>query len=367
MSSAETTALEALRRWILDEGGFGHPVRTEAARLALSAVIRRLSLYGMESAFSGYSARELLQLAVMVDGDASARFARVALSRAYIVGEEAVVEACRAAGFAPELHAWHDERRCADRARAAELAASTYADPEALHATRLTVARRHPDLIEPGWLWEVPDGVVVIAHHLARIAATRADLTLAVADFCERRRAALMADDPDGILAPLTETSSVPPQTLLRPFAGIYGDATVLAAARWHLEHHEPTQAIALAARIRDLAPESDAARLVVVHGLIAGGDLAGAATLRSEILDPPVADQADLALAAARPGHLGDDGLVAIARRCTAGEPERFLAALRLLLDRRRLDLARTVAGEGERFAGHPVLAQVFAALGRR
>jgi hypothetical protein len=367
VSSAEIPGLEALRRWIIAEGGFGHPVRTEAARLALSAVIRRLTLFGMEAGFSGYSARELLQLAVMVEGDAAGHFARVALSKAYTVGDEAVVAACRAAGFAPELHAWHDERRSADRATAMTLATSTYPDPEALHATRLAVARRHPDLVEAGWLWEVPDGVAVIAHHLARVAATRGDLALAVADCCERRRVVLMADDPDGILAPLTMASAVPPQTLLRPFAGIYGDATVLAAARWHLERGQPAPAIELAARIRGLAPESDLARLVVVHGLLANGDAAGAAALRRDILDPPVADQADLAIAAARPGHLADDGLAAIARRCGAGEPERFLAALRLLLDRRRLDLARTLAGEADRFAGHPVLTQVFAALGRR
>jgi hypothetical protein len=367
VSAAEIPGLAELRRWIMDDGVFGHPVRTEAARLSLSAVVRRLALFGMEASFAGYSPRELLQLAVMVEGEPAAWFARTGLSRAYVVGDDEVVAAARRTGFAPELHAWHDERRHADPARAAELLASTYTDPEALHATRLAIARSRPELIEAGWLWEVPDRVAIIGHHLARCAARRPDLGLAVAECCARRRDLLMADDPDGILVPLVEAASVPPQTLLRPFAGLYGEASVVAAARWHLERGEPAPAIELVGRIRELAPEADHARLVAVLAELDRGAVDRALAVRGMIVDPDLLDQADLAIAARGAAAVGDDAVAALAARCGADRPERFLAALRLLLDRRRLDLARTLARDGARFAGHPVLAQVFAALGVR
>lgn len=376
MSSAETvsaenadaaTAFESLRRWVLAEGDFGHPVRTEGARLSLSAVIRRLSLFGLEASFSSYSPLELIQLMVMVEGPMAAHLARVALSRAYVVQDQRIIRACLEAGFAPELHGWYQERINAGRERAQELLASLYPEAEALHATRLLIARNHPELIQPGWLWDVPGSLAIIGHHLARAAAVRPDLALSVAQGCEQRRALLMADDPDGILAPLTLHSAVPPQTLLRPFLSLYGDATVIAAARWHLERNQPGPAIELAKRLRDLAPEADLGRLVLVLAALEQGDTAGAVGVRGFVEDPDLADQADLAITTRVPSHLSDEALVAIAGRCRESQPERYLAVIRSLLDRRRLELARMVAAQGTRFAGHPVLAKVFATLASR
>ena len=83
-----------------------------------------------------------------------------------------------------------------------------------------------------------------------------------------------MARNPDHLLAPLVARSPESPQITLAAFEGFYDEATVVAAAEWHLEHHQPAEAIELALRVRPLSKDFDRALLIKALSEIEQGAL---------------------------------------------------------------------------------------------
>ncbi len=356
-------------RWAIAHAPYGDPVRAEACRMAQSAVLRRWVLFGVEDGLNAQTARELLQMLGFLTSGGRDAIARFAAARAMLEDDReclaALAEVC-----AGQL-AWFAEWDACTAAEAAERLGGSWTDAEALAMARLISLRRHPQLFAIAWLDEVPAGVPRLAGAMAQAAAERrGDLAGEIAVWLAAHLPALMAQDPDLILAPLARASARPPQELLAPFAGIYGDASVLAAAEWHLEHGQADAARTLARRLRPQGPLADRARLLcVLAGCALGGaELADARHARAAIHEHDPADHADLALAQADPGQLDPAAIAAIAGRARADQPERFAACLRLLLARRQLVAARQVGAEGAaRFAGHPVVAQMLLALGAR
>jgi hypothetical protein len=365
VSTAEPApSLDRLRKWVLTHTDFGHPVRTETGRVALGALIRRITMFGLESSVDSLSAAEIGQAVALIGGSYADFFARVALSRAFVEHDVRLIQAYDQLKLEPQMLTWFTERDRADLGAAQELLQRPYANDEERHVTRLLLGRRFPQLITAAWWLEHPPALRIVSHHLCRIAAQRSDLHLPLADFLISRRDVLLADNPDAILAPLVATSATSPQTLLQPFAGLYGDDTVLAAAGWHLEHGQPREALRLAQQIRALSRLAESAYLVSGLACCDLGAWDDARAIRRLSEDASIQDQLDLRLADKDPGITASD-IADIARRCRSHQPERFLACLKLLLQRKELALAQSVAtARLAEFAGHPVLTQIFTAL---
>ena len=97
-----TDGLRRLRSWITAQGlqsaDPGQAIRDEFQRTALSATVRRLFFFGVESSLTRYSARELLQFQLIISGDFSVYFARITWSRAVVEDDGAVLQALADSG-----------------------------------------------------------------------------------------------------------------------------------------------------------------------------------------------------------------------------------------------------------------------------
>lgn len=355
-----------LRQWVKSNTGHGHPVRDEFARSSLSAVLRRLIVFGVEDALKRYAARDLLGFQTMCTGDFADLMARIACTRAIVEDDRPAIDAIADAEVASAQLTWFLALDRSESGEAPALLAGITDHHEELHVARLVAARRHPALLDPAWLWAVPEHLPLVAAELCRTALrARHDLAGPVAALLAARRPVLMAVDPDLLLAPLVAISGAHPQTVLRPFEGIYGDATVAAAAAWHVEHGEPREALELGVRIRPLSAVADEVRTVAVIAQLELGALREAREISAAITDPLVADSVALRIAERDPGALSDADLAALAQRCPATRPETFFAALRLLLARKLLPVARAICGERQgEFADHPTISQAMSAV---
>ena len=355
-----------LRAWAEAHAGTGNPIRDEFARSALSAVLRRLVMFGVEDVLKRYGTRELLVFQSMCSGDFALLLARITCTRAMVEDDRDVLAAMADAELAVEQLAWHAALNAADATAASQLLAAITDTSEELHVARLIVARRHPGLLQDGWLEELPVALPVVGAHLCQVALQRRpDLAGAVAQALVHQPAILMAVEPDSLLAPLVAVASFAPQQVLAPFEGRYGERTVIAAAEWHLEHGQPQPALDLCQRIRPLSLVADRARQVAViaHLDLQQTELAQAAA--ASILDEHLADAAQVQLAEHRPQLVGTDALATIARRCPSSRPETLFKVIGVLLSRRELALVRGLCQErtGD-FKEHGPLSQVFASV---
>lgn len=363
-SADHPDAQRDLRVWSNEHAGYGQRVRTEIMRGALSAILRRSVIFGMEEGFGRYRSRELLLFQGLSTGTFTDYLARTALARAIAEDERAVIGAFAASHAADDLLAWFAAFDRADPERALALLAGV-SEPEERATARLVVARRHAQLAEAAWLWQVPAETPQVAIALcAVLLARRPDLVHAVHAWLIEHRTALFITEPDELLAPLVLASAEHPQVTLQPFAGMYGEQTVCAAAEWHLEHAEPQAALDLATRVRPLSRHADQAQVVRGLALIAlrRSDEAGEAL--AAIDDPECADLLALRLAEVAPARVGDATVAAIAGRCRADQPERFVACLKVLLGRRELTAARTIAAQRQGDFTHPQAQAVIAAI---
>lgn len=374
-----TTAIEsgpaayaAFRRALVDSFGSGSPVRDEGYLQALSATVFRLDRYGIEETFAHYAARDIANMALVATGTVVSYLMRTAYTRALVEDDHELLEQLQRIEHVETMHAWLAERMTADREALAALCIEVPNPDESLAAilaeelavTRLVALRRFPDLFDRDWLWSIREDLPTIANAMAASAlALRPELYASVAEFLHRRRDALLCREPDGLLAPLVRVASEHPQTVLAPFEGVYGEATVVAAAEWHLEHAEPRAALELAAGLRPLSAAAGRAALVATLAALALGEIADARHFRGLIADPADAALATVHLAGHGPDEVPDRELVEVLRAAPRERPELFYRGLLCLLNRRRLTEARALAADRRAdFAGHPQLGPIIA-----
>lgn len=341
-------------------------IRTALARLGLGTSLRRLGLFGDEQCLVRYTSTELALALTMSSGAMRQTLGAAAATRAVIEDNQTLLAELAAAGDDQGVATW-----------AATMAGGTVEETlgflaqitdleEELHVARIVAARRHPGLVQPDWLWQVPMGHARIAAGLAAaIIAGRSDLLPSVTAFLERTPTVLMASDPDRLLAPLVLRSAVHPQTLLERFTGMYGEETLVAAARWHLEHNEPAPAAEIATRVRPLSEHADFARQILASALLDLGRHAEARQQLNDITDPDIADAVQLRLAEIDPVGVDVATLTAIGLRCPTSRPDTCFAAIRNLLQRKELAQARMIAQrrQHERW-NNPALAETFAVI---
>lgn len=352
-----------------------NPVRAEGFRMALSAAVCRLINYGVEDTFNNYEPLDLLNLSLLGTGRGAADFIEIALMRAVVAADREAIDLVTEADLGRTMTPWIKHIQALGREEArAELArpredldlptldGGTSFAREELAALRILIGRRHPDLIEPDWLWSMPEDIPIFGHAMAKtIIDLRQDLHHSVRSFLKERPSALMYRDPDELLAPLVVAASESPQAVLAPFAGYYDEPTLITAAVWHIEHGQPQAALELAERIRPLSKWYD--RALVIRGIVTarGGDIEGALALRRDILDLDEAASLIIVLDQLAPNRVANSELIDLAIPADHRRPERFVAAVQALVRRNCLELARSACFQaGEAFNHHPQVKEV-------
>jgi hypothetical protein len=351
--------LRTLRAWIMQQSAHSDPgqrIRDEFQRSALSAALRRLVGFGVEPALNRYNARELLQFQLMVAGKFSAYLARITWTRALVDGDDDVLRALATSGLVDEQVAWTAE--IPD-----DLAGM---EGEELHVARLVLGRRAPQRLTRQWLWEVPEDHPGIGAAMALLLLQhQPDCAPSIREWLQRRPDTLAFREPDELLAALVAASSEHPQTVLAPFAGWYGDRTVIAAAAWHLEHNEPRPAIELCQSIRPYGPCLESARLIAGLASLEIGDIAQAKDLLAAMEPGPDATVLRLRLAARAPEAVSTAELQSIASLAAPERPQTFFTAIQLLVQRRELDAARELCRlRGDDFRAHKEIAALIAVV---
>ena len=371
MTTAETAAatpeqtsdgLRRLRTWITAQGlqssDPGQAIRDEFQRTALSATVRRLYFFGVESSLSRYSARDLLQFQLIISGDFAAYFARITWSRAVVEDDGPVLQALADSGMVDEQVAWTTEPP----------ATADGLEGEELHVWRLLQCRRDPHAFSVDWLWAIPETLPRVGAALAlAVLPQRPDCAQSIGQWLQRRPDALASVETDDLLSVLVAVSAEHPQTTLAPFAGWYADRTVAAAAEWHLEHGEPGAAIELCRSIRPFGPCLDQARLIAGIASCELGDLDQAQDLWKALPPGMHADALCLRIAAVRPTAITDDDAETLARRIPADRPQSFFTAIKLLIERRCLTAARFVCqARAHEFPNHPEIQALMTAVSK-
>lgn len=342
-------AMAGLRQALKERFTCGNTIRDEAYRQALSATVWRLVHFGIETGLASYSARDLCNFSLVAEGYITEVLARIGFSRAIAEGDGELLDIISAQGIASAMAAWHQHLLTADEDAVDATLASMEKDEER-HVGRLIVARRFPHRIQPAWLWDIPvegdDGLPLVAYHLAAAQIHgRPDLRDSTSTYLARHRQVLLVREPDPLLIPLVLTSPATPQTVLAPFAGLYGEPTVVAAAAWHLEHRQPREAWKLAHDMRPLSQHADDAWTIAGLAAVELGHLTEAENLRQQIQDQAGRDRLLLAIAEAQPEAVPDHRIGEAAATCSKENPELFFRLIKELLRRGNISLARDVA----------------------
>ncbi len=342
--------------------------RHEAYFLALSAGVWRLVHFGVEDTFQLYTPRDLACTSLVAGGAIINFLIRTAYTRAVIEDDEQLWRTMEDCGIAPTTVAWHAHLRTVPVDNLAQTLADI-SDPEELATARTIILPRAAGLATTEWLWQVPVETPTISAAMAvRLLALRPDLASSVGTLLAQRRNVLLAREPDPALSLLVQASQEHPQITLAPFEGFYGDGTVVAAAAWHLEHGELGAAHQLASRIRPLSPHANRAYLIAALAAMQLGQADEVKRLRTMIDDRNCHAQLTLRLAELGTSPIADDELLALMDVTTAAEPELYFRALRLLLSRKRLDLARQVCARRQvDYQDHPELGQIIATVLKR
>ncbi len=352
--------LRRLRTWITAQGLHstdpGQAIRDEFQRTALSATVRRMFFFGVESSLTRYSARELLQFQLIISGDFATYFARITWSRAVVEDDGAVLQALADSGMVDEQVAWTTQLP----------ATADGLTGEELHVWRLLQCRRDPLLFSVDWLWAITNELPRVgAAMVLAVLPQRSDCTQSINQWLQRHPAALASVETDDLLTALVSSSAEHPQTTLAPFAGWYADRTVLAAAEWHLEHGESRAAIDLCRTLRPYGPCFEQAHLVAGLAACELGDANQAHDIWRSMPVGVRADALYLRLAALRPALADDADIELLARRIPVDRPQTFFSAIKLLIERGSLTLARDICRVRTAEFPHPEIQALIVALG--
>ncbi len=356
----------ALRDWLRARcAEFPRPAYS-AYYQSLTAAFFRINRFGVEDGFAAFTARDLLHFVLMSDGQLTEYFMRTGYARAIVEEDAEVLALLATLPLIRGFQAWYHALLVMDETAAREELAKIFVDEEERAVMRLVLARRFPALIDPAWLTQRPASQPQLGHAIAKVIATRRrDLHFRLRALLREDPNVLVAGDPDEILAPLVRASSERPQQVLAPFDGYFGDATVVAAAGWHLEHGEPAPALELVAQVRTLSDRNDDARLIATIACCELERIDEAKRHRDAIFDASARSRATLALAEASPATVATGEVIVIADACTAVDPELFFRSIRLLLSRKSLTEARELCRRREaEFAGHAQLKQIMDAI---
>jgi len=357
-----TEGFRRLRTWITTQGlqsaDPGQAIRDEFQRTALSATVRRLYFFGVESSLARYGARDLLQFQLIISGDFAAYFARITWSRAVVEDDGPVLQALADSGMVDEQVAWTTDL-------------PTTADGlegEELHVWRLLQCRRDPRVFTVDWLWAIPESLPRVgAAVVLAVLPQRPDCAQSIGQWLQRRPDALASVETDDLLSALVSVSAEHPQTTLAPFAGWYGDRTVLAAAEWHLEHGEPRATIDLCRTIRSFGPCLDQARLAAGLASLEVAEFAQAEGLMQALPPGPLQAILCLRLAQHQPQLVAAATIEQIAVDTPADRPQTFFAAIKLLIERRLISEARRICHQrGAEFSQQPEIQALVAAITR-
>lgn len=358
-------AMAALRQRIASIDPSDNAIQHEAYYLALSAAVWRLVYFGVEDTFQLYTPRDMASFSMIAEGQLIDLLVRTAYTRALVEDDAELCRIMGECGVAAPVHAWHQHLLGCDEAEAVARLANAI-DPEERAAIQTIIARRFPGQASPEWLWQVPANLPTVCYALARaLLSQRGDLAGSIGSYLASHREVLLAREPDPLLSMLVAQSAEHPQVTLAPFEGIYGEETVVAAAAWHLEHNEPAEAIQLAAGIRPLCIHSEQAALIGAIAAVQVGRADQLAQFRSLICGRNAQAQLTIRLGESDPRLIRDEDLVPLMDVCLVSEPELFYRALRLLLARKRLDLARQICArrQGD-YQDHPELSKIIAAV---
>jgi hypothetical protein len=354
--------LRRLRTWINAQGlnsqDPGQAIRDEFQRTALSATVRRMFFFGVESSLARYSARELLQFQLIISGEFAIYFARITWSRAVVEDDGPVLQALADSGMVDEQVAWTTQLP----------ATAEGLTSEELHVWRLLQCRRDPSLFAVDWLWAISDELPRLgAAMVLAVLPQRPDCALSIGQWLQRHPAVLASVETDELLSTLVSVSAEHPQTTLAPFAGWYADRTVMAAAEWHLEHGEANAAIDLCRSLRPYGPCFEQAHLVAGLAACELGDVNRAQDIWRSMEAGVRADALHLRLASLRPALLSDEDVELLVRRIPADRPQSFFAAIKLLIERGSLATARAIGAQRGSEFPQPEIQALIAVLGGR
>ncbi len=184
----------ALRTWILEHCGAGHPVRDRAVSMALSALAHRLLKYGPDETLNNLRARDLCALLIYLNGPTAEYVMRTAYFRAIVEGDHEIYEHFNATLFVPECRAWYWKLCEALMAKAPDPAeVTTWVEAmtgEERGVAHLIIGRVYPDLAHLSWL----DGLETrsapgakLAAELCRILLEKPEYKAAVDRFLRER------------------------------------------------------------------------------------------------------------------------------------------------------------------------------------
>lgn len=151
--------------------GTGEPVRDEAYRAGLSALVHRLLKFGFEETLNRLTASDCLNCCLMCGGHAAEFFLRTAFTRALIEDDRKIVDRLLQTPFIPESRLW-----------LARLMASVQGDQKALEEgaqwlesmdgeeraiASLIIGRIFPQFPEMEWLTACPTTYPRLAAEMA--------------------------------------------------------------------------------------------------------------------------------------------------------------------------------------------------------
>lgn len=157
--------------WINEHCTLGDPVRDEAHRCGLSAIVHRLLKFGFEDSVNRLSARDCLACCLMCGGFTAEFFIRTAFTRALIEDDREVVERILQTPFIPESRLWLAKLMAAVQGDQKELeGAAAWMEampPEERAVASLCIGRIFPTLIEAEWLQACPTTYPRLAGEMA--------------------------------------------------------------------------------------------------------------------------------------------------------------------------------------------------------
>ena len=352
-----------LRNWLESEADSSHPVRKEAYWLALSATLMRLTNFEADEAFRMYSAMDIANIVVVAKkSDSIIIFIRAALSRAIVDEEHKLANAIAERDLVPDLVAWWRAYDNLNLEQAENILKQKISDGEEYASSRLAIGRKFPELLHVSWVKETAKDHPVISHAIARvIAAKRPDLSLSLIDILKNHPDMLLCRDPDSLLSNLVLNSSISPQNTLTHFNGLYGEKTLIAAARWHYEHGEYAEATHLARSVRILSKYSDQAQFIIALSAIISNNYSNYDKAFELTREPSLKRQ--ITLRAYEQGliKLDPSDLVKQAESCEHNEPETFYRFIKLLLESKHIQQAKSIClDSGEKFNHSPTAKQI-------